>query len=187
VGIAASAGGLAALTVVLGAIPPDFPLPVLVVEHQPPGAPSSLAAILERHTELEVKVAEDGEQVRAGTVYVAPPDRHMLLAADWRIDLSDAEPVGFHRPSANVLFDSLAQHAASGAVVVVLSGMRRDGADGVVAVKAAGGCVLAQDEATSQFFGMPAAAIATGAVDRVLPLGAIGPALTSLGMKASVA
>ena len=175
------------MTAVLESIPADFQLPILIVEHQLSGAPSSLAAILARRTALRVKVAEEGDQIAGGTVYVAPPDHHMLVTADRRIALTETEPVGFQRPSANVLFDSLAVHIGDSTVVVVLSGMRRDGADGVVAVKAAGGRVLAQDEATSEFFGMPGAAIATGAVDAVLPLSAIGPALTRIGMKAALA
>lgn len=187
VGIAASAGGLAALSAVLSRLPGDFPLPILVVEHQLPGSDSVLASILDKRTPLRVKEAEDGEPVAAGTVYIAPPDHHMLLDANGRIELEESAPVDFQRPSANVLFGSLAEHADCLAVVVVLSGMRRDGADGAVAVKEAGGRVLAQNEATSEFFGMPGAAIATGVVDRILPLNSIGPALAAMVTKEAVA
>ena len=187
VGIAASAGGLAALSAVLSRLSADFPLPILVVEHQLPGSDSILASILDKRTALRVKQAEDGEPLLAGTVYVAPPDHHMLLDLNGCIDLEETAPVDFQRPSANVLFGSLAKHAHSAAVVVVLSGMRKDGADGVVAVKNAGGRVLAQNEATSEFFGMPGAAIATGVVDRILPLDSIGPALAAMASKAAVA
>jgi two-component system chemotaxis response regulator CheB len=177
VGMAASAGGLAALTAVLGSIPHDFPLPILVVEHQLPRSQSLLPSILDRSTALTVKQAEDGEIPRAGTVYVAPTDTHLVIGAG-RLELLDSAPVRFQRPSANVLFQSLAEHVGGAAVVIVLSGMGRDGADGAMAVKGAGGRVLAQDEASAEFFGMPGAALETGAVDRVLPAAEIGPALS---------
>jgi len=95
-----------------------------------------------------------------------------------RLRLLDSAPERFQRPSANVLFHSLAEHVDSAAVVIVLSGMGRDGAEGAVAVKEAGGRVMAQDKASAQFFGMPGAAIETGAVDQVLPAAEIGPALS---------
>jgi two-component system, chemotaxis family, protein-glutamate methylesterase/glutaminase len=178
VGIAASAGGLAALTAVLGSIPRDFPLPILIVEHQLPGSKSLLPSILDRSTALTVKQAEDGETARPGTVYVAPTDAHLVIGPDRRLKLLDSAPDRFLRPSANVLFRSLAEYVDGAAVVIVLSGMGRDGADGAVAVKEAGGRVMAQDEASAQYFGMPGAAIETGAVDRVLPAAEIGPALS---------
>ena len=187
VGIAASAGGLAALSAVLSRLPADFALPILVVEHQLPGSESTLASILDKRTPLRVKQAENGESLVGGTVYIAPPDHHMLLDAKRCIELVETAPVDFQRPSANVLFASLAEHADCAAVVVVLSGMRKDGATGVVAVKKAGGRVMAQDEATSEFFGMPGAAIATGVVDRILPLDSIGPVLAAMATKEAVA
>ncbi len=161
----------------MGPIPQDFPLPILVVEHQLPGSKSLLPSILDRSTALTVKQAEDGEIARPGTVYVAPTDTHLVIGAGRRLELLDSAPVRFQRPSANVLFQSLADHVDGAAVVIVLSGMGRDGADGAVAVKGAGGRVMAQDEASAEYFGMPGAAIATGAVDRVLPAAEIGPAL----------
>ena len=178
VGIAASAGGLAALTAVLGSIPHDFPLPILIVEHQLPGSKSLLPSILDRSTALAVKQAEDGETARPGTVYVAPTDTHLVIGPDRRLELLDSAPERFQRPSANVLFQSLAEYVDGAAVVIVLSGMGRDGAEGAVAVKEAGGRVMAQDEASAQFFGMPGAAIETGVVDQVLPAAEIGPALS---------
>jgi two-component system chemotaxis response regulator CheB len=180
VGIAASAGGLAALIAVLGDIPADFPLPILVVEHQLPGRKTLLPSILGRATALRVKEAEQGEAVLPGTVYVAPPDSHLRMGADRRLELSGSAPVRFQRPSANVLFESLAEHIHGAAVVIVLSGMGNDGTDGAVAVKEAGGTVLVQDEETAQCFGMPGAAIAAGVVDSVLPVTQIGRALSEI-------
>jgi two-component system chemotaxis response regulator CheB len=163
---------------VLGSIPHDFPLPILIVEHQLPGSKSLLPSILDRSTALTVKQAEDGETARPGTVYVAPTDTHLVIGPDRRLRLLDSAPERFQRPSANGLFRSLAEHVDGAAVVIVLSGMGRDGADGAVAVKEAGGRVMAQDEASAQFFGMPGAAIETGAVDQVLPAAEIGAALS---------
>jgi two-component system, chemotaxis family, protein-glutamate methylesterase/glutaminase len=165
---------------VLQEIRADFPLPILVVEHQLPGARSMLPSILARSTTLRVKQAESGETPQPGTVYVAPSDRHLVVGVDGRLDLLASEPVRFQRPSADVLFESLAKHADGSAIVIVLSGMGSDGADGAVAVKDAGGRVMAQDEASAQFFGMPGAAIATGAVDCILPVGQIGAALSDM-------
>ena len=137
-----------------------------------------MPSILARSTQLRVKPAENGETPQPGTVYVAPADTHLVVGSDRRLELVKSEPVRFQRPSANVLFDSLAKHVDGGAVVIVLSGMGSDGADGAVAVKGAGGKVMAQDEASAEYFGMPGAAIATGAVDWVLPVAEIGPALS---------
>lgn len=162
----------------LGSIPHDFPLPILVVEHQLPGSKSLLPSILDRSTALSVKPAEDGEIARPGTVYVAPTDLHLVIGPDRRLELLDSAPVRFQRPSANVLFQSLAEYVGGAAAVIVLSGMGSDGADGAVAVKKAGGRVMAQDEASAAFFGMPGAAIETGTVDRVLPAAEIGAALS---------
>ena len=187
VGIGASAGGLAALTAVLGPIPRDFPLPILIVEHQLPGSKSLLPSILDRSTALTVKQAEDGETARPGTVYVAPTDTHLVIGPDRRLKLLDSAPDRFLRPSANVLFRSLAEYVGGAAVVIVLSGMGRDGAEGAVAVKEAGGRVMAQDEASAQFFGMPGAAIETGAVDQVLPATEIGPALSLMVARGAAA
>ena len=127
-----------------------------------------------------MKQAEDGDKPQPGTVYIAPPDTHLVLGIDRRLALIASAPVRFQRPSADVLFESLAKHLDGTAVVIVLSGMGSDGADGAVAVKDAGGRVMAQDEASAEYFGMPGAAIATGAVDRVLPVGEIGAALGDL-------
>jgi two-component system, chemotaxis family, protein-glutamate methylesterase/glutaminase len=136
-----------------------------------------LPSILGRSTALGVKQAEAGELPQPGIVYIAPSDTHLVLGADRRLELLGSAPVRFQRPSANVLFESLAKHVEGAAVVIVLSGMGSDGADGAIAVKDAGGRVMAQDEASAEYFGMPGAAIATGAVDRVLPVGEIGAAL----------
>jgi RNA polymerase-binding transcription factor DksA len=127
-----------------------------------------------------VKPAEDGDRLAPGRVYVAPPDRHVLVNPDGTLSLTKTQRVRHVRPSADVLFPSLAASCGGRGVAVVLTGGDANGAAGVRVVKQAGGFVVAQDEATSRHFAMPRAAIETGCVDRVLPVGEIGPALDRL-------
>jgi two-component system, chemotaxis family, protein-glutamate methylesterase/glutaminase len=175
--IAASAGGLSALSAVLGTLPRDFPLPIVIVQHVDPHHVSQIASILGRRTCLPVKEAAQNDRLTAGTVYVAPPDFHAEFH-EGSILLTHTPAVHFSRPSADRSFLSGAEQGR--VIGVVLSGAGVDGAAGVVAIKAAGGVVIAQDQATADHFGMPQAAIETGAVEYVLPLGEIGPALTAL-------
>jgi two-component system chemotaxis response regulator CheB len=180
VAVAASAGGLTALTRVLGALPADFPASIVVVQHLDPRHRSLMADILSRHTRIAVKEAVAGEFVRPGVVYIAPPDRHLLVNPDGSLGLTQSELVHFVRPSADLLFESVAASFRERAIAVVLTGSGSDGAMGAKAVKEMGGTVIAQDEATSEFFAMPSAAIRTGAVDFVLPLDEIATALMTL-------
>jgi two-component system chemotaxis response regulator CheB len=180
VAIASSAGGLAALTSTLSGLPADLPAPILVVQHLDRRHRSLLAEILGRRTELVVKQAEEGESIASGTVYIAPPDRHLLANPNRSLSLTQSELVHFVRPSADLLFESVAASFRDRAIAVVLTGSGSDGSMGVKAVKQMGGTVIAQDERTSQFFAMPSAAIETGQVDFVLPLDEIPAALLSL-------
>ena len=166
-----------ALAVVLGRMPPDFPLPIVVVQHIDPHHVSQVASILARRTCLPVKEAAQHDALAAGHVYVAPPDFHAEFL-EGAILLTRTPPVHFARPSADRSFLSGAEQGR--VIGVVLSGAGIDGAAGVVAIKRAGGVVIAQDSATAEHFGMPQAAIETGAVEYVLPLDEIGPALTTL-------
>ena len=175
--VAASAGGLSALTAFLSALPTDFPVPVVVVQHLHREAPSALAVILNRRCAIAVHEAVDGDRLVAATVFVAAPDRHLVVNPDATLSLTTSELVHFVRPSADVLFESAATSYGDRLLAVVLTGAGTDGAAGVRAVKSEGGYVLAQDEATSESFGMPAAAIETHLVDKVLPLDEIGPAV----------
>jgi two-component system chemotaxis response regulator CheB len=177
--LAASAGGLAALTRVLGQLPGDFPLPVAVVQHLDPRHISMLPDILSRRTRLCVHEARDHDAMVNAHVYVAPPGAHMTVASDNEILLSNAEPVHFVRPSADVLFESAARSCGP-IIAVILTGAGNDGTAGAAAVRATGGIVIAQDQATSAFFGMPQAAIDSGMVDYILPLDAIGGTLVDL-------
>jgi len=183
VALAASAGGLTALSHVLAALPEGFPATLVVVQHLDPRHRSLMANILSRRTALEVKQAEEGDHVQPATVYIAPPNRHLLVNPDGTLSLSQSELVHFLRPSADLLFESVAASYRERAIAVVLTGTGSDGAMGVQAIKKMGGTVIAQDEHTAEFFGMPGAAIHSGSVDFVLPLNEIPAALVTLVMK----
>jgi two-component system, chemotaxis family, protein-glutamate methylesterase/glutaminase len=180
VGFAASAGGVNALMEVLGGLPADFPAAVIIVQHLDPRHRSLMAEIIGRHSELKVKQAEENDKILPGCVYIAPPNLHLLISRSRTLTLTDSEMVHFVRPSADLLFESLATAYRDRAIAVVLSGSGADGSMGVTAVKKTGGTVIAQDQATSEFYGMPGAAVATGNVDFVLPLDEIAGALVKL-------
>lgn len=180
IGLAASAGGLAALSAVLSGLPGDFPGSLVVVQHLDPHHKSWMVDILGRRTTLHVRQAQGGEALARGTVYLAPPDRHLLVGPGGVLALSSTPRIQYVRPSADLLFTSLATSLGKRAVAVVLSGTGHDGAEGVRAIKNHGGIVIVQDQATAEFDGMPAAARETGSADRVLPLPAIAGALIGL-------
>ena len=146
-----------------------------------------MAEILNRHSRLPIKLASDGDCLQPGAVFIAPPDRHLLVNADGSLSLSRTELVHFVRPSADLLFESVAASFRDRAIAVVLTGTGSDGATGVQAIKKMGGTVIVQDEGTAEFFGMPNAAIKTGAVDFILALNEIGPALTKLIVRGDAA
>jgi two-component system, chemotaxis family, protein-glutamate methylesterase/glutaminase len=180
IAIAASAGGLRALTTVFSELPADFPAAVTVVQHLDPRHRSLMAELLSRQSRLTITQASDGEQLKPSSVYVAPPDRHLLVNADGTLSLSRTELVNFLRPSADLLFESVAAGFKDRAIAVVLTGTGSDGSKGLHAIKKMGGTIISQDQGTSEFFGMPGAAIHTGLVDFVLPLNQIAKALTTL-------
>jgi two-component system chemotaxis response regulator CheB len=182
VALAASAGGLHALTQVLAGLPMRFAAAILIVQHLDPRHRSLLAEILGRRTLLRVKQAEEGDQVRHATVFIAAPDRHLVANSDGSLSLSSAEAVHFSRPSVDLLFTSVATSYGPRAIAVVLSGSGSDGSAGARAIKDRGGLVIAQDPKTAAFTGMPASAIRAGAVDLVLPLPEIAGALVRLVM-----
>jgi two-component system chemotaxis response regulator CheB len=186
VAMASSAGGLNALSRVLCALPKEFPAAIVIVQHLDPRRRSLIASIIGRRTELSVMEAQDGDSLSHGAVLIAPPGKHLLVNPDGTISLTLTEPVHFVRPSADLLFDSAAASFKNKAIAVVLSGSGSDGAKGIKAIKKMGGAVIAQDEATSEFFGMPGSAIATGAVDFILPLDEIASAIITLVMTGEV-
>jgi two-component system, chemotaxis family, protein-glutamate methylesterase/glutaminase len=180
VALAASAGGLKALTDVLAALPADFQAALVVVQHLDPRHRSLMAEILGRRTALRVQEAREGDMLKPGIAFIAPPNHHLLVNAGGMLSLTQTELVHFVRPSADLLFESTAASYKERAIAVVLSGSGRDGAMGVKAIKKMGGTVIVQDETTSEFFGMPGAAQETGMADFVLPLREIAPALQTL-------
>jgi two-component system, chemotaxis family, protein-glutamate methylesterase/glutaminase len=185
VAIASSAGGLKALIQVLSQLPADFPAAIAIVQHLDPKHRSLMADILRRRTPLQVKQAEAGDQVTLGMVYIAPPNYHLLVNPDRSLSLTQSELVHFLRPSADLMFESVAASYKDRAIAVVLSGTGSDGALGVQAIHEMGGTAIAQDQETSEYFGMPSAAIRTGAVDFVLPLSDIARTLIELTMHPS--
>lgn len=185
VALAASAGGLAALSRLLSSLSAGFPAPVVVVQHLDREHRSLMAQLLGRRTALPVKQADEGDRLTPGTVYIAPPDRHLLVNPDGTLSLSRSELVHFVRPSADLLFESAAASYKERAIAVVLTGTGSDGSMGVLAIKRMGGIVIAQDEKSSMFFGMPGAAIHSGGVDFILPLDEIASRLVTLVMKGS--
>jgi two-component system chemotaxis response regulator CheB len=180
VALAASAGGLKALTEVLAGLPAAFPAALVVVQHLDPRHRSLMADILARRTTLTVSQATDDDRIQAGHVLIAPPDRHLLVNADGSVSLTKTELVHFSRPSADLLLESVAASYRDRAIAVVLSGSGTDGSMGAKAIKKTGGTLIVQDPATAEFTGMPGAARDTGLADFVLPLAEIAPALRTL-------
>lgn len=178
--LAASMGGLKVISTILSTLPADFPAAILVVQHLSPHFPSHLAQILSEQTALQVKPAATGDVLHPGTVYVAVPAYHLVVQPNGTLLLSNAPKMNFARPSADKSFMSVATTYKSRAIAVVLTGRSCDGALGVLSIKKYGGIAIAQDEATSEFFSMPSAAIATGKVDWVLPPEAIASTLVDL-------
>jgi two-component system chemotaxis response regulator CheB len=175
VGIGASAGGPQALQALLAEFPTEVPVPILVVQHIPPRFVTALVRRLQESSPLPVRVASAGEVVRAGLVYVAPGGRHLMVRRGLRgsqliLHLSDGPPRHGVRPAADLLFRSLADSCEAGALVVVLTGMGKDGLEGVRAVKAKGGVAVAEAEESAVVYGMPRALAEAALADVVVPL-----------------
>jgi two-component system, chemotaxis family, protein-glutamate methylesterase/glutaminase len=170
VAIAASTGGPAALLRILTRLPRDFPVPIVVVQHIAAEFVSGLSQWLGASSPFQVAVARGGETLRPGTVLLAPDHHHLGVDRDGRTVLSGEGPIGGFRPSGTFLFESAARAYGASVAAVILTGMGRDGVDGLRAVHAAGGLVLAQDESTSVVYGMPGEAVAAEVVDAVLPI-----------------
>ncbi len=170
IAIGASTGGTEAIREVLERLPPDVP-GIVIAQHIPPGFSMRFAQRLNGGCALTVKEAAHGDQVLPGHAYVAPGDRHLRLArsgARYYCELDDGEPVNRHKPSVDVLFDSVAARAGANALGVILTGMGDDGAAGLVRMHQCGAPTIAQDEKTSVVWGMPGEAVRQGGVDRVI-------------------
>jgi two-component system, chemotaxis family, protein-glutamate methylesterase/glutaminase len=188
IAIGASTGGTEAIKRIVVTLPPDGP-GILIAQHMPEGFTRSFAARLDTLARMRVKEAEEGERVLPGHAYIAPGNSHLLLrrgGGNYVLRLSQSEPVNRHRPSVDVLFRSVAALAGANAIGVILTGMGKDGARGLLEMRLAGAHTLAQDEASCVVFGMPKEAIAIGAAEEVasiddipalllMQLGAMGP------------
>ncbi len=180
IGIAASTGGPQAIQLVLQALGGDLPAPVLIVQHISSGFAAGMASWLSATCPQPVRLASNGDEMKGGVVYLAPEGHHLLVTRKATLVLSKSMPVRGFRPSATILFESLAECYGARAIGVILTGMGDDGVSGLNALRSAGGITIAQDELTSVVNGMPGAAVAAGAAGRVLPLPVIGPAVRGL-------
>ena len=179
VAIGTSWGGLAALTKLLGALPSDFGIPIVVVQHRSKDSEQLLVQLLQDATDLTVSEIEDKDPLNPGAVHVAPANYHVLID-DGYLSLTIEEPVRFSRPSIDVMFNSLADTYQSAAIGVVLTGANEDGARGLAQIVQRGGRALVQDPKTAEIPIMPAAAIRAVPTAEVLSLDALAPRLIEL-------
>lgn len=173
IGIGTSTGGPSALMEIFKKFPVKFPSPVLVVQHMPEGFTKAFSERLNIGSALKVKEAEDGDILFSGCGYIAPGDFHMKVEnsnSSKIIRLYKGEKVSGHRPSIDVLFNSMAECCGKNSVCVIMTGMGQDGADGILKVKNMGGHTMAQDESTSIVYGMNRVAVSKGAIDEIVPL-----------------
>lgn len=179
VAIGCSMGGMHALQTIFETLPPDFPVPITVVQHRYRTSNEGLPAFLRRHTKLNVVDTTDKEWLKPGFVYLAPANYHLLVERG-ELSLSVDDAVAYSRPSIDVLFESAADAYGAAVIGVVLTGANADGARGAARIKKRGGFVIVQDPATAESPAMPQAAIEATRVDRILPLERIGPFLAEL-------
>jgi two-component system chemotaxis response regulator CheB len=177
--IGASSGGLSALQLILPEFPPEFPLPVVIVQHRRKDADDGLCAFLRKRSRLPLSEPNDKEAVEAGHIYLAPADYHLLIEKSI-FTLSTESPVGYARPSIDVLFESAADVYQERIIGVILTGSNRDGARGLSRIKSLGGLTVVQDPLDAEARTMPEAAIEATEVDRILPLSEIAPFLNEL-------
>jgi two-component system chemotaxis response regulator CheB len=169
VAIGASSGGPRVIEALLSSLPSTYALGIVVIQHMTDGFTTSMLRWLQERSALQIKVAEEGDAIVPRRVLFTPESLHLVVGIGGRVHLSDAEPVNGHRPSIDVTFKSVARVYGARSAGVLLTGMGSDGAQGLLAIRQAGGVTLAQDEESSPIFGMPRAAIALGAAQQVLP------------------
>ena len=185
IAIGASTGGTEAIKDVLLGLPADSP-GIVITQHMPPGFTRSFAERLNRMTRLNVVEAKGGERILPGHAFLAPGDKHLLVersGANYVTRLSDAEPVRRHKPAVDPMFRSVAQCAGRNVIACLLTGMGKDGAQGMLEIRQAGGYTVAQNEATCVVYGMPREAVAIGGAEDILPLGEIAEALLQQARK----
>ncbi|WP_434953215.1 protein-glutamate methylesterase/protein-glutamine glutaminase [Shewanella sp. HL-SH4] len=182
IAIGTSTGGIEAIQTILMALPANIP-PIVITQHIQPVFSSSFAARLNKNCHLNVIEAQGGEKLTAGNVYIAPGDQHLAIEPEgdhFKTKLLNAGPVNRHKPSIDVLFNSVAEHVAQNSVGIILTGMGADGSAGLLAMKQKGAYTIAQDEASSLVWQMPSAAVAIEAASEVLPLTQISDKLLTL-------
>ncbi len=172
----ASTGGPRALVEIFREIPANIRTPIVIVQHIAPSFAEGMAEWLSREASLKITIATEGQMLRAGEAYLAPTDQHLVVEKN-RVHLSQDDPVNACRPSVDVLFDSVANYYGENSLAVLLTGMGKDGAEGMRKIHDLKGYTIVQDESTSVIFGMPRAAIDAGAADEVLPLSEIPAAI----------
>jgi len=188
IAVGASTGGTEAIKEFLMGMPPDSP-GIVIAQHIPKAFSTPFAERMNRSCQLTVFEAQDGQQIMPGHAYIAPGDRHLLVVrsgARWICKLDDGSPVNRHKPSVDVLFRSVAQEAGYNAIGVILTGMGKDGAQGLLEMRQAGSPTIAQDEATSVVWGMPGEAVAIGAAVEELPLQRIAPRVLSIASEMDI-
>jgi two-component system chemotaxis response regulator CheB len=168
--IGASAGGIHAIKAIITALPRDFQLPVVIVQHLSPISDNYWITLMDGMSLLTVKEADEKEKIRKGTIYIAPPNYHLLIERDETFSLSVDPKVNYARPSIDVLFESAADAYTTQLIGVVLTGANNDGALGLRRIKEQGGLAIVQDPRTAESSSMPEAAIAATPVDYILPL-----------------
>jgi len=173
IAIGTSAGGLFALSNILEKLPAGYPVPMMVVQHRSKDKKDLLEEVLQSKCKIRIKQADEKEKIESGSVYIAPPDYHLLIEADETFSLSSDEPVRFSRPSIDVLFETAAMVFKDTLVGIILTGASNDGAAGMVVIEKYGGLTIAQDPAEAQFPFMPDASIKTKAVQHILGLSEI--------------
>lgn len=192
--VGASLGGLHALEVLLKGLPKDFPVPVAIAQHRHKTSDGSLSTVLQQQCAVPITEVEDKDIIMPGRVYVAPADYHLLVEAsqtEWgsqeeyrtsipTLALSTEAPVLYARPSIDVLFESAADAYGEKVIGVILTGASNDGSQGLASIKANGGLTIVQEPSTAYCATMPKAAIATVAIDWILPLNEIAPLIVKL-------
>ena len=168
--IGSSAGGLQALSFLLAKLPASYPIPLVIVQHRAKTPRNLLEEVLQEHSAIRIKQADEKEKLEGQTVYIAPPDYHLLIEKDHTFSWSSDEPVNYCRPSADVLFESAAPIYKNNLLAIVLTGTGQDGVEGMRQVKLAGGLTIVQDASDAEFPGMPRACIEAGVARRIYTL-----------------
>lgn len=178
--IGTSAGGLSALIKIVGSLPENFPLPLIIVQHRAQGSEDFLEILLQSKSNLPLRQAEEKEKIKRGQIYTAPSSYHLIIERDRTFSLSTGEDNKISRPSIDILFETASEAYKEGLIAIILTGASNDGTNGIISVAEHGGLCIAQEPATAEFSLMPASAIASGSVEKILNLDEIIEFLKSL-------